>query len=350
MLKPLLSLIFFTIQLYYLNLQTAAAAERPDLVIYSYDSFSGVNGLGRAILPAFEKKHSCKIKNVSVGDAGQLLSRLELDARRPEPSVHLIIGLDQNLWVRAKRWLDPWKYGEKEWVPQGYHEIDRAIWVENGFLPMNFGIFAWLVDRTLANQLQIPLPKQLTDLTRKEYRRNLLLQDPRTSTPGLSFLLYTHALLKESTWDFWKSLQTQWLTLTPGWEGSYQLFLRQEAPFIWSYLSSLAYQEENKGKNMHQYEAILFEEGQPVQIEGAAIVKGALKTEREKRLARLFLEYLISDEVQVQIPKKNWMMPVKKGTSLPESFKKLPHVKYKLLVHSNAEVDRIVGEWNKTMR
>jgi thiamine transport system substrate-binding protein len=125
------------------------------------------------------------------------------------------------------------------------------------------------------------------------------------------------------------------LTLTPGWNAAYGLFLKKEAPFVWSYLTSQAYHSEmareiaretdgKTGKPLPRYQAVLFKEGQPFQVEGAALIKGDAHSKESQILARKFLEFLISPEVQKMVPKKAWMMPVLKGIEVPDSFRDLP--------------------------
>jgi thiamine transport system substrate-binding protein len=295
----------------------ALAQAQPELVIYSYDSLVAKGGLGSALFPLFEKKCGCKIRALPSGDGGQLLSRLQLDQRRGKPTAHVVLGLDQQIWERAKPLVEDWK----DWEPQGYRNLE--IRVEKGFLPFDYGAFALMADTKKLAEERLPIPKSLADLTKPEYRGKIILEDPRTSTPGLAFLLYTRDVLGKGASAFWERFRGQWLTLTPGWDEAYGLFLKGEAPLVWSYSTSQAYHREH-GDSDKRYQAVVFAEGQPVQIEGAALVKGAFKTEEEKKLAWAFLDFLISREAQELVPRKNWMLPVLKGTTVPESFTQLP--------------------------
>jgi thiamine transport system substrate-binding protein len=195
------------------------------------------------------------------------------------------------------------------------------------------------------------------DLLNPIWERRLLLEDPRTSTPGLAFLLYTEKVLGGGgeVWKFWKKLSRQWLAMTVGWEGAYGLFLKKEAPLVWSYLTSQAYHEENGdlAGDKRRFQTLLFEEGQPYQLEGAAIVKGSLKSPEDRILARRFLEYLISTEVQKKIPKKLWMYPVLEGVEIPKSFQNLPKsIKLIPLAVPRAprnETQRLLNQWRQSV-
>lgn len=322
------------------------AAEKPELVIYAYDSFLAQGGLGPEILPIFEKTCACRVRALPSGDGGQLLSRLKIDSERGKPTAQVVVGLDQHLWEQARGLIEPWD----RWRPRGYEKIPRDLQVEEGFLPWDYGVFALMADRKLLREQKLDAPRSLHDLSRAALKRKFILEDPRTSTPGLAFVLFAHqAIGAAGVVEFWKSLRGQWLTLAPGWDSAYGLFLKGEAPLVWSYVTSQAYHREH-GDSEGRYEAVLFEEGQPIQIEGAALVKGAVGSPEKLKLARDFLEFLISRAVQERVPRKNWMYPVVQGTRLPPSFEALPKSRKLLRTPRQAEaVKTALAQWSRAV-
>ena len=60
----------------------SAADEKPELVIYTYDSFTSEWGPGPAIAKAFEATCGCTVRFVGAGDGAALLSRLKLEGKR----------------------------------------------------------------------------------------------------------------------------------------------------------------------------------------------------------------------------------------------------------------------------
>lgn len=327
---------------------TAMAAPAPDLIVYTYDSFMAEGGLGREIFPLFEKKCGCRVRALASGEVGQMMTRLQLDAERGKPMAHVVIGVDQHLWDRAKQWLEPWG----KWSPNGYDRLVSGVRVGKtgeGFLPLDYGIFALIADMKALKKSGRPLPTKLSSLLDPQWKRNIILEDPRTSTPGLAFLLYTREILGERAWAFWKGFKSQWLTLTPGWSQAYGIFMKNEAPLVWSYTTSQAYHQEH-GDTEGRYRAVLFDEGQPLQIEGAALVKGTLDAPGVRDRAKAFLEFLLSPQVQKLIPRRNWMLPVVRGTELPPSFVKLPKPKRILGIPSTASLvsDSLV-KWSRTI-
>jgi len=324
-----------------------ASSADSDLIIYTYDSFAAKGGLGPEIVPLFEKKCGCRVRLLASGDAGQLLSRIQLDAERKKPTAHLVLGLDQYLWGRAKPFLEVWDDG---WLPKGFNKLDENYRVEKGFLPFDYGVLAMMADMQALKKAGLKAPTSLRELQDPQWKKRFILQNPKTSTPGLAFFLLSRMALKTEVWDYWKRLSKQWLLMAPGWDGAYGLFLRGEAPLVWSYLTSQAYHREHGDMGSSpRYQAILFDEGQPLQIEGAALVKGSFRNSQERLRARQFLDFLLSDEVQGRIALKNWMLPVlePRAQTLPASFRSLP--KPKKLIRATGtpeELDALLEHWS----
>lgn len=292
-----------------------------DLIVYAEDAFMASDGLGPEIVPLFEKQENCKVQILLSGHAGQILNRLEVDTKRLKLG-QVVVGIDQYAWRRMR------------------HHAEH-------FLPYAYGPMSFIVNRDLT--ANVPLPRSLKDLLKTEWRRNVILQDPRTSTPGLAFLLFTRQVFGEKVWDFWSQMRQQWLTLAPGWGGAYGLFLKGEAPLVWSYVTSQAY---HRARGVSRYQAVPLEEGQPLQIEGAFLVREDLQTERQKILAKRFLEFLISPEVQGKIPNRIWLFPVLATVNLPASYIGIESLRSEeqvqiseLETESETEIDAALLRW-----
>jgi len=315
------------------------------LNVYTYDSFLAKGGIGEIIIPLFNKYKSCPAQFISVGDAGSLVSRLKIEKKQKKIKAHVVIGIDQYLWRESKEFFDLWN--TPSWTPENYLKIKKDILIENGFLPFDYGVFTFMEDTKKTNELKIPRPKTLTDLLKPEFKNKLLLQDPRLSTPGLGFLIHSKLALPATDFNsFYKKLRQQWLTLTSGWDQSYSLFLKGEAPFVWSYTTSEAYHIENEEKkeNKTRYQAILFEEGHVLQIEGAAMIKN-IKNPRLKKCAQKLLSLFLSTEIQEAIPLKNWMYPAREDTRLPLSFQKIKHPNKLLKLSQELSIKSLIQEW-----
>jgi len=275
------------------------------LIIYTYDSFAGEWGPGPVVFPAFEKATGIDVEVIALGDAGQVLARLidEKDA----PRADVIIGIDGNLLPKALASGVLQRYR-----PDAHASVPPELVMDPQWhvTPYDWGSFAIMWD---SEKLPLP-PSSLADLTKPEFSQKLILMDPRTSTPGLGFLLWTQAVFDGDLADYWNRLKPSILTMSPGWDTGYGLFTAGEAPLVVSYTTSAAYHAEYEVPG--RYKALEFPEGHLIQIEGAAVVAKTRHTEA----ARKFLDYMLSEEFQAALPLTNWMYPVLPTIKLPASY------------------------------
>jgi thiamine transport system substrate-binding protein len=199
---------------------------------------------------------------------------------------------------------------------------------------MDFGYFAIVYD---SQKLNDP-PASLEDLTSPRFRGKLLLEDPRTSSPGLGFLLWTIAVYREGWQDYWRRLAPNILTVTDGWDAAYGMFTSGEAPLVLSYTTSPAYHLENE--QTERYQAALFPEGHYLQVEGVGLLKGA----KHPVLARRFIDFLLTEAFQRELPLTNWMYPVNPKVRLPDSYRLAPRPAKSLALPA-AQVRDHQAEW-----
>jgi thiamine transport system substrate-binding protein len=327
-----------------------AGTEPIVLTVYSYDSLLSRSGLGPALFAAFEKRTQgrIQIRGISVGDSAQLFSRIKLDAARGKSPADLLLGIDQNSWERVRDFVDRGDPG-KPWEPQEITRLKGQTRLEPGFVPFDFGVYAWMVDTQKVPGGWSAVPKQLKGFLSPQWSRKLILEDPRTSAPGMGFLSWTAQIFGSEVEGFWQQFRPQLLTLPAGWDEAYGLFLKGEAPVVWSYTTSEAYHRENGDPG--RYRALVMEEGNPIQIEGAALLKTTAAHPERRAAAREFLSFLISEEAQALIPLKNWMLPARENVRLPASFKNLPEPRKVWVSRGSAEdAEKMLSRWSKAIR
>ncbi len=280
----------------------AAFADTPVLTVYTYDSFVSDWGPGPAVEAAFEDTCACDLQFVAAGDGAAVLSRLRLEGARTDADV--VLGLDTNLTADA---LATGLFAPHSGIPNNL--TLPVTWSDDTFLPYDWGYFAFVYDNT---KLTNP-PTNFGDLVASG--ASIVIQDPRSSTPGLGLLLWVKSVFGESAADYWASLAPQIVTVTKGWDEAYGMFLEGEADMVLSYTTSPAYHilaEEDQSKS-----AAIFTEGQYMQIEVAA----KLAASDQPELADAFLEFMTSEAFQSIIPMTNWMYPAAMDAStLPEAF------------------------------
>ena len=316
-------------------LATPGAETEAELVIYAYDSFVAEWGPAPLVMPKFEKRYGVEVKVISVGDAGQVLNRAILE--RDDPQADIVVGIDNNMLSRAleEEVLQPYRSPNLDAIPeQLIFDATHAV------TPFDYGYFAIVYDSEV---LDNP-PGSLEELTDPRFRKRIILQDPRTSSPGLGFLLWTIAVYGEDYLDYWRRLQPNLLTITDGWDTAYGMFTSGEAPMVLSYTTSPAYHVEYE--QTERYRAALFEEGNYLQIEGMGILKGA----PHPTLARRFIDFVLTGEFQSEIPLTNWMYPVDPHVVTPDSFRFAPKPERSLQLPAEEirkNRDRWINAWVK---
>ena len=93
----------------------------------------------------------------------------------------------------------------------------------------------------------------------------IVLQDPRTSAPGLGFLLWMRQVYGDKAGEAWTKLKPRIVTFTKGWSEAYGLFLKGEADMVMSYTTSPAYHVGAEKKT--NYKAAPFAEGHYMHVE-----------------------------------------------------------------------------------
>lgn len=307
---------------------TATAEAKETLTIYTYDSFVSEWGPGAKIKDAFEKTCDCSVDWVALGDGVAMLNRLKLEGANTKADV--VLGLDTNLTAEAA------KTGLF-----GKHGLDVKLaktplpWTDAYFMPYDFAHFAVVYD----SQAMTDPPKSLDELVNGDAAQKIILEDPRSSTPGLGFLLWMKQVYGDKAAEAWGKLSKRVLTTAPGWSEAYALFTKGEAPMVLSYTTSPAYHVI--AENTERYKAASFAEGHYLQIE----VAGLIEASPEKALAQKFLAFMMEPGFQDQIPTNNWMFPAGATSApLPQAFDALVKPA-KTLLYSPEEVDQNRRAW-----
>ncbi len=302
-------------------------ARKNQVVIYTYDSFISEWGPAPQLEQLFEKETGMDLVFIDSGDGGQILSRVVLEKEAPQADI--VIGIDNNQIKKARQAnvFEPYKPVNAESV------IGENLLLTEDYLltPYDWSYFAMIYD----THSTVPAPSSLSELTKDIYRKKIILMDPRTSTPGMGFVAWTVAAFGEKYLDFWQELKPNILTMAPSWSTGYGLFTSGEAPLVISYTTSPAYHVEyNEG---NRFQAIMFDQGHPLQIEGVALVKNAANPEGAKK----FIDFLVSQEGQDILPLTQWMYPVNPKVELPASYEAAPLAKKALVVDNEVLSDAV---------
>ncbi len=286
----------------------ATAQAKDTLRVLTYDSFISEWGPGPAVKKAFEAGCNCTLEWVGVADGVAMLNRLKLEGEASPADV--VLGFDTNLTAEAA--------ATGLFEPHGIAAANLAVpggWTDPVFLPFDWGYFAVVYDTQALPKDAFTSLKALVESDRPE---KIVIQDPRTSTPGLGLMLWVRKVYGDKAPQAWEKLKDRVLTVTPGWSEAYGLFTKGEAPMVLSYTTSPAY--HMIAESSDRYQAFAFEEGHYMQIE----VAGLLKASKNRDLARRFLAFMLTPAFQDIIPETNWMYPAAAtSTPLNPAFDKL---------------------------
>ncbi len=306
----------------------AFAQEVPALKVYTYDGFAADWGPAPQLKAGFEAICNCTVDFIAADSSIGTLRRVQLEGDTTEAD--LIVGLDTAIAGEAR---DTGLFAEHNFyfdnltLPYG--------WTDKNFVPFDYAHFAFVYD---SDKVANP-PKSFEELIALPDDFKIVIQDPRSATPGLGLMLWIKAAYGDRAPEIWAGLKPHILTVTREWSESYNLFLEGEADMALSYTTSPAYHIVEEGDDT--IKAALFEEGHLAQTE----VAGVLKSSKHQELAFQFLDWLASADAQKIIPTTNWMFPVVDlGSELNPAFGTLPQPE-KTLTLPEAEVEANSAAW-----
>lgn len=282
------------------------------VVLVTHDSFA----LSEDVIAAFEESTGLTLETRAPGDGGALVNQLVLTKDAPLGDV--VYGIDTTFASRAinEGVLEPY-------TSPGAGEDVQALAVddEDHLTAIDVGDVCLNIDREWFAEQGVPEPTSLQDLTDPAYRDLLVVTNPATSSPGLAFLLATIAELGEDGWvDYWAALRENGVKVAGGWSDAYYVDFsgpssEGDRPIALSYASSPPY-EVPEGADEAPTAAMLdtcFR-----QVEYAGVLAGAANPEG----ARQVIDWLLSPEVQADIPENMYVYPADSTVELPESWER----------------------------
>ena len=302
------------------------------VTLLSHDSFN----ISEEVLEGFTAETGVEVSVVPLGDAGTALNQTILT--RDAPQGDLLFGVDNSFLSRA---LD-----EDLFIPHdspALAEVDerfvldpelRALPVTYGDVCLNHDV-AWFEDRDL------DVPSDLADLTDPAYEGLLAVQNPATSSPGLSFLLATIDRFGEDGYlDFWADLAANDVVVTDGWsEAYYDEFSGTgggDRPLVVSYASSPPAEVFFADPQPETAPTGVIEASCFRQIEFVGILEGA----ENEAGARLLVDFMLGERFQEDMPLNMFVFPVNTGAELPEVFEE-----HAVIPDEPLEVDpAVIGE------
>jgi thiamine transport system substrate-binding protein len=296
---------------------TAGGEGQATLTVMTHDSFA----VSEDIIRKFEQENNVKLNFLMSGDAGSALNRAVLS--KGAPLADVFYGVDNTFLSRALEAgiFEPYNSPALTNIPDAF-KLDP----ENRALPVDYGDVCINYDKSYFAKKGLDVPQTLQDLTRPEYKGLLVMENPATSSPGLAFLLATIVEFGEKGYlDYWRQLRENGIVVVNDWNTAYYTNFsgssgQGQQPMVVSYGSSPVAE-------------VVFAETPPSEAPTASIIGkntcfrqielvGILQGTQQRRLAEKFVDFMLSETFQEDMPLQMFVFPVNQNAKLPEVFQK----------------------------
>ena len=291
-----------------------------ELVIVTYD----VTGLTDELISEFENISGYEVELMKLDDAGSVLSHLL--QYKGNQVADLAIGLDNTYLQTAINndvlWQHFAEVSNISYKALSAYDGPLAVPFDQGYMCLNY-------DTEMVDGESLSIPTSLWDLTQEEWRGKVAIPSPETSSPGRAFMTATVDYFandedNQTDWtDWWTAMESNDAIITSGWTeayvthytGGYGEYIEGyvgDAHMVVSYCHSPGV-ESWYNDNWTKSAALDLPRAAFHQIEYASAVEGG-----NLGAASEFIEYLLSEDVNVKMPTENFMYSVLVGTDLPE--------------------------------
>jgi thiamine transport system substrate-binding protein len=342
--KRFFALLFCTIVL----LSACAPAGPGTLTVMTHSSFA----VSEEVIKSFEEANRVTVTFIQGGDAGETLNKTILS--KDAPLADVLFGVDNTFLSRALEAgiFETYDSPALTDIPDEF-KLDPG----NHVAPVDFGDVCINYDKKYFADNALAVPASLEDLTRPEYNGLLVVESPATSSTGLAFLLATRAHFGDGYLDYWQSLKDNGVVVVDGWETAYYTNFSASSghgpqPMVVSYGSSPAVEVVYAETPLDDSPtaSIIGPDTCFRQIEFAGILKGT----RNRDLAEKFVDFMLGQPFQEDIPLQMFVYPVNPNAALPEEFTKYAQAPSQPALLSPDEIaanrDTWIEEWAGVMQ
>lgn len=293
--------------------ETPSGTSPTTVRLLAHDSFA----LSEDLVTRLEQEKGIRLEVITGGDAVEVVNRAILSAGNPDADV--LFGVDNTLLPRAQTAgvFDPYTA-----PADGSLRPDLVASADGAVTPIDDGDVCVNIDDRWFSAKGMDPPRTLEDLADPRYRDLLVVQNPATSSPGLSFLLATVGHFGDGWRDYWARLRANGVTVVNGWSEAYLGEFsggggEGTRPLVVSYSTSppaeIVYAADPKPARPST-SAML--DGCFHQVEYAGVLAGTPVPDA----ARAVVDWLASPEVQADIPLTMFVFPARSDVALPEVF------------------------------
>ena len=286
------------------------------ITVMTHDSFS----ISEEVVRSFEEANNAEVVFLPGGDAGSVLNRAILT--KDAPLADLLFGVDNTFLSRAleEDIFESYDSPLLSEIPDTF-KLDAS----NRALPVDYGDVCINYDKAYFEENSLAVPQSLEDLTKPEYGGLLVVENPATSSTGLAFLLATVAHYGDSFSEYWHALKENGVVVVDGWETAYYTNFsgssgRGPQPMVVSYGTSPAAEVIYAETPLDDAPTASITGPDTCfrQIEFVGILKGT----RHRALAETFVDFMLGQQFQEDVPLQMFVYPVNPNAALPDEFTK----------------------------
>ena len=314
------------------------------LLTYDIAAFS------ESMLDEFTNQTGYEVELIRTDDAGGILEQL-LQTQQAQQA-DLAIGLDNTYLQTALNFclLQTHNANVSGIATEALQPYDGPLAV-----PFDQGDVCLNYDETRVDGTNLTVPTSLWNLTEPAWGGQVAFPSPVTSSPGRAFMSATVDYFENdddettNAFDWWRAMAANDAIFTTGWTEAYEIHYSGgygewveghlgDAAMTVSYCHSPGV-EAFYGGNWTKSTSLTLPRASFHQVEYAGVINGAA----EMTAANAFIEYLLSESVNHNMPENNLMKSVLNGASFPETDGYAHHTDIPSL---NAEIsnERIAGE------
>lgn len=290
----------------------ASGGAKGTVTVLTHESFA----LSDEVKATFKADTGYDVTFIAQGDAGQLVNQLVLT--KDAPLADAVFGIDNTFAGRALSEGVVAPYASPK-LPAD--SADLKADASDALTPVDYGDVCVNADKQWFAAKKLAVPATLDDLTKPEYKGLLVVENAASSSPGLAFLAATvGAKGADGYLDYWGKLKANDVKVVKGWTEAYSTeFSAGEGkgtkPLVVSYSTSPAFTVPEGGA---ESTTVALLDTCFRQVEYVGVLKGA----KNEAGAKAFVDWMLSDKVQADIPGQMYMYPAVKATKLPEEWVK----------------------------
>ncbi len=309
------------------------------LTIMTHDSFA----ISEETIALFEETNNATVSILPSGDTGAALNQAIL--AKDNPLADVFFGVDNAFMSRALTAdiFEPYESPALVDIPNTL-QLDDAY----RLLPVDFGDVCLNYDKAWFAENGLEPPQSWADLTAPAYAGLLVVENPATSSPGLAFMLATIGEFgADSFLDYWADLRANDVLVTNGWEDAYYGHFTAasdgERPLVVSYASSPPAEFIYADPPVSEAPtASVVAPGMCFrQVEFVGILKGTANRE----LAEKWVDFMLSQTFQEDIPLNMFVFPANEQAALPDAFVEWAQIPAETAVVAPGDIEANREQW-----